>query len=45
MLSHAGSVPPVGAKVELEDGTSLEVLEGSARRIHKVRIRRRAAAE
>lgn len=44
LLFRAGSVPAVGARVALDDGTELEVVEATARRVHSVRIRRRAPA-
>jgi magnesium and cobalt exporter, CNNM family len=37
-LSLAGSIPPVGARFTLGDGTVLEVAEASARRVKQVRI-------
>lgn len=38
VLSIAQVIPPAGAKFELEDGTRLEVLEASPRRVRMVRI-------
>lgn len=40
LLATLGALPQPGAKVTLEDGTELEVVEASARRVHRVRIRR-----
>jgi CBS domain containing-hemolysin-like protein len=42
VLAEVGRVPAVGEKFEL-DGLDVEILEAEGRRIHKVRIRRRAA--
>jgi CBS domain containing-hemolysin-like protein len=45
VLSRVGRVPAVGERFELaEEGLEVEILEAERRRIHKVRIRRRAAA-
>lgn len=41
--ARLGTVPSVGARVALEDGTALEVVEASARRVHRVRVRPPAA--
>ncbi len=40
VLSELGALPEPGATVTLEDGTELEVVEASARRVHRVRIRK-----
>jgi putative hemolysin len=37
-LSLAGAIPPAGARFTLGDGTVLEVVEASARRVKQVRI-------
>jgi CBS domain containing-hemolysin-like protein len=44
VLAQVGRVPAVGERFDL-DGLSIEILEAERRRIHKVRIRRRPAAE
>lgn len=44
VLAQVGRVPAVGERFDL-DGLSIEILEAERRRIHKVRIRRRLAAE
>jgi magnesium and cobalt exporter, CNNM family len=41
VLSRVGRVPAVGERFEI-DGLDVEILEAERRRIHKVRIRRRA---
>jgi putative hemolysin len=38
VLAHGGAIPKVGDTVTLEDGTRLEVVETSARRLLQVRI-------
>jgi CBS domain containing-hemolysin-like protein len=43
LLSHLGRVPGVGETFEVDDLT-VEVLEAERRRIHKVRVRRKAHA-
>jgi putative hemolysin len=43
LLSHLGRVPGVGETFEIDDLT-VEVLEAERRRIHKVRVRRKAHA-
>ncbi|MDC0745673.1 hemolysin family protein [Polyangium sp. rjm3] len=40
VLDLARSIPPVGARLETPDGTSLEVVEATPRHVKKVRIRR-----
>jgi putative hemolysin len=35
---QAGTIPEKGAKLTLEDGTVLEVLDASPRRVRQVRI-------
>ena len=44
VLTRVGRVPAVGESFEL-DGLIVEVLEAERRRIHKVRVRRTAAAD
>jgi CBS domain containing-hemolysin-like protein len=44
LLTHIGRVPLVGERFEI-DGLSVEVLDVERRRIHKVRMVRRAGAE
>jgi putative hemolysin len=44
LLAHGGAIPAVGDAVTLEDGTRLEVVETSARRILQVRIHPAPAA-
>ena len=39
LTAQLGTVPSVGAKITLEDGTELEVLDASARRVLRVRLR------
>ncbi len=36
---HAGWIPPVGAKLRVEDGTELEIVDSSPRRVRLVRLR------
>ncbi|UJR83301.1 hemolysin family protein [Sandaracinus amylolyticus] len=40
VLAQLGAVPSVGARVELDDGSILEVVEASERRVQRVRLRR-----
>jgi CBS domain containing-hemolysin-like protein len=44
LLSHIGRVPGVGERFDV-DGVSVEVLDAERRRINKVRMRKRLAAE
>ena len=37
--ARLGTVPSVGARVVLEDGTVIEVVEASAKSVHRVRVR------
>lgn len=37
--ARLGSVPSVGARVELDDGTVIEVVDASTRRVDRVRVR------
>jgi putative hemolysin len=39
VLAQSGVVPAVGTRVALADGTVFEVIEASARRVHRVRVR------
>ena len=39
VLSIAQAIPPKGARVHGDDGTELEVLDASPRRVRTVRIR------
>ncbi len=39
-IDLAGRIPPTGAKLSLPDGTTLEIVEATTRRIRTVRIRR-----
>lgn len=40
MLVQLGSLPKVGERVELDDGTVLEAVEAGARRVHRIRVKR-----
>ena len=44
LLSHVGRVPAVGERFDI-DGLAIEVLEAERRRVNKVRMRRKEAAD
>jgi putative hemolysin len=44
VIAKMGWIPPIGATVTLDDGTTLEVVEGTSRRVTTVRVRAGGAA-
>ena len=44
VIAKMGWIPPVGATITLDDGTTLEVVEGTSRRVTTVRVRPGGAA-